>query len=255
MVTRTGGKMSRKRPLIAVQNFSTLITDDEIAPIVAAAQKAVDDDFEPSWGATARLEQIATGGSAPPKAWWIGFFDNSDVANALGYHDVTDEDMPLGKAFVETVQHYGASLSVDFTHELFEMLADPYIMLDVQIDNRGTRYAHEVCDAVEDDSYGYLVDDILISDFVTPEWFAPRFDGPYDFRNHTTQALQLLPGGYIGYWTPGRGWQQKFAKEADVFTTDLAEQPTRTWPRLGSRRQRRGRDLKRSDPQAHKPAG
>ena len=46
--------MARKRPQIAVLNKSTMIGDDEIAPIVAAAQKAVDRHFEPAWGATAR---------------------------------------------------------------------------------------------------------------------------------------------------------------------------------------------------------
>ncbi|HEY7045454.1 MAG TPA: hypothetical protein VH419_17420 [Nocardioidaceae bacterium] len=243
--------MPRKRPLIAILNESTLITDDEIAPIVAAAQRAVDENFEPAWGATARLRQIPSGESPPAKAWWIGFFDDSDVANALGYHDVTDEDLPLGKAFVRTVQHYGASLSVDFTHELFEMLADPYVMLDVQIDNKGTRFAHEVCDAVEADELGYDVDGVLISDFVTPEWFAPHFDGPYDLKEHTSKALQLLPGGYIGVWTPEKGWSQRFGKDDGGVTDELADQPSRIWPRLGSRRQRRGRRPKRSDPQNH----
>lgn len=244
--------MPRRRPLIAVLNHSTLITDEEIAPIVAASQKAVDEHFEPAWGATARLRQIPKGEPPPEGAWWIGFFDNSDVANALGYHDVTDEDLPLGKAFVATVQHYDASLSVDFTHELFEMLADPYIMLDVQIDKRGTRYAHEVCDAVEADELGYRIDGVLISDFVTPEWFAPHFDGPYDYMKQVKHGLELLPGGYIGVWTADKGWTQKFAKTETEFTDRLADQPSRIWPRVGSRRQRRGRMAKRSDPFNHK---
>jgi hypothetical protein len=244
--------MSRKRPLIAVQNLSTSITDDEIAPIVAAAQKAVDEDFEPAWGASARLRHIPSGQAPPSAAWWISFFDDSDVANALGYHDVTDEDQPLGKVFVATAKQYGAAISVDFTHELFEMLADPFCMLDVQIDNRGTRYAHEVCDAVEADALGYDVDGVVISDFVTPEWFAPRFDGPYDFKEHTSEALQLLPGGYIGVWTPARGWSQRFAIAAEKTTDELADQPSRIWPRVGSRRHRRGRTPKRSDPHNHR---
>jgi len=242
--------MARKRPQIAVLNKSTMISDDEIAPIVAAAQKAVDRHFEPAWGATARLQQVPTGQDPPPNSWWIAFFDDSDVANALGYHDVTDEDLPLGKAFVGTVQHYGASISVDFTHELFEMLADPYVMLDVQIDARGSRYAHEVCDAVEADNLGYHVDGILISDFVTPEWFAPGFAGPFDFKGHTDESLQLLPGGYIGVWIPGRGWTQRFARGVGDYTDELADQPSRIWPRVGSRRQRRRRH-KRSDPKNH----
>ena len=32
-------------------------------------------------------------------------------------------------------------------------------------------YAYEVCDPCEDDSLGYHIDNILLSDFVYPAWF------------------------------------------------------------------------------------
>jgi hypothetical protein len=77
------------------------------------------------------------------------------------------------------------------------------------------------------------------------------FAGPFDFKGHTDESLQLLPGGYIGVWIPGRGWTQRFARGVGDYTDELADQPSRIWPRVGSRRQRRGRRHKRSDPKNH----
>ena len=75
--------------------------------MVAAAQKAVDGDFKPVWGSAVTLEHVPKWSGPRPGAWWIGFFDDSDVVNALGYHDITAEDLPLGKTFAGTGQQYG----------------------------------------------------------------------------------------------------------------------------------------------------
>jgi hypothetical protein len=59
----------------------------------------------------------------------------------------------------------------------------------------GILYAYEVCDACEDDSFGYQIDNILLSDFVYPSWFESfRAEGSTQFdRMNTIQApLQLL---------------------------------------------------------------
>jgi hypothetical protein len=55
------------------------------------------------------------------------------------------------------------------------MLADPNINLTVFVqdaDTTGTLYAYEVCDACEDDSLGYQINNVLVSDFVYTAWFA-----------------------------------------------------------------------------------
>lgn len=64
-------------------------------------------------------------------SWWLGIFDDSDVPGALGYHDVTNEGLPLGKVFAGTDIKYEANWTVALSHELLEMLADPEIDLTV----------------------------------------------------------------------------------------------------------------------------
>jgi hypothetical protein len=82
---------------VAFINKSTVVTDAELTPIVTALQKQVDHDFRPTWGVAAALVQVPKGGEIPLNHAWIGIFDDSDQAGALGYHDLTPQGFPAGK--------------------------------------------------------------------------------------------------------------------------------------------------------------
>ena len=74
--------------------------------------------------------------------------DDSDQANALGYHDLTSEGLPIGKAFAASDLKAGTSWTVTARHELLERLGDPNINLTVFVQNSnsaGILYAYEVC--------------------------------------------------------------------------------------------------------------
>src|SRR5437879_3900794 len=154
---------------IALLNESTVVTDHDIAAITHALQTQVDRDWQPVWGSRADLVAVPKGQPLPAGAWWLGFFDNSDQAGALGYHDLTNEGLPLGKVFAATDKQYGQKVSVTASHELLEMLGDPDICRCI---NQGhTLYALEVCDPVEADNLGYDIDSVTVSNFVTPAYF------------------------------------------------------------------------------------
>jgi len=59
----------------------------------------------------------------------MAFLDSADVQNALGYHDLTPDGLPLSKVFVQTTVQAGQKVSVTASHELAEMLVDPAINL------------------------------------------------------------------------------------------------------------------------------
>ena len=102
-----------------------------------------------------------------------------------------------------------------------EMLGDPNINLTVFVRNSnmaGILYAYEVCDACEDDSLCYQIDNILLSDFVYPsgfESFRAEGSAQSDRMNKIQDRRQLLAGGYIGAFdvTSGSGWQQTTAEK------------------------------------------
>lgn len=217
----------RQTPIVAVVNHSTVLSDDEIKNALPAFQHAVAYDFRPHWDAGATLYFYPAGSPIPAGAWVYVMADDSDQAGALAYHDVDGNDVPTLFNFAKTEQHYGASWSVGFTHELFEALADPDIRGAEEQDN-GTFYAREVCDPVEDDSFGYTRpgadgSPILISDFVTWNWFSSTAPGPYDKGGHCSKPGQILSGGYMSVYKNG-GWTTIQAQKDGTHRTLTAEE-------------------------------
>lgn len=163
-----------------------------------------------AWGAWGGAKLIQ-GPPPTPNEWLITLLDDSDQAGALGYHDFTPQGKPIGKVFAKTDLQYGYSIPVTLTHELAEMIADPYISRCEQTGARQA-YATELGDPVERDEYGFKITTIgkpsvLCSDFVLPAWFIPGAPGPYDHAGHITSPLQVLPGGYAQFIDVG-GWHQ-----------------------------------------------
>lgn len=236
-----------RMPVIAFLNETSKTTDAEIAKVGRALQVQVQRDFAPFYGKSAQIVGVPKGHKPPPGSWWMVFLDHSDEAGALGYHDLTHEDLPLGKVFIETTKKDGGVWSVTASHEVLEMLADPYLVKTACIQNEhGARlYAWEVCDACEADELAYLIGDVLVSDFVTEAWFDPTNKvGPFDFKGHIRAALQLLSGGYISAMDLARAgeWRQVSASGAShgfASSTSLGKIAYRDRARVGSRREKR----------------
>jgi hypothetical protein len=226
-------------------NASTEASDQTIKWLTAALQKQVTRDFAPIWGTPAQLFFVPKAGTPNPAHWQLVFLDNADIANALGYHDLTATGLPLGKVFIRTTELAGDAWSVTASHELLEMLVDPWVdSAVIQLNSDGTTgfaYAQEVCDACEQDSLGYVINDFKVSDFVTPEWFGPPTLEPnarFDFMGHISSPLQLLPGGYIGAIRidASSGWVQILGESSKAETSRGSRRRLRTIPRSQRKR-------------------
>lgn len=229
---------------IAVINASTTATDAAISRMLNAFQTQWNRDLSEVWNTPqAEFTFIPKGQQPQPDAWWLVFLDTSDQADALAYHDLTSAGLPLSKVFVKTIAEDNASLSVGATHELCEMAVDPWLNSASQ-DTHGVFWATEVCDPVEDDQYGYEIDGVLVSDFVTPDWFAHQFSQrSVDLQEHAMKAFEVLTGGYAQYFDAHRGWVQ--------VTGSKARHSMRAQAPIGSRRERRMRGtrlFRRSEP-------
>jgi len=204
---------------IAIINESTVVSDQEVAGVAYALQMQVNRDFAPSWGIDANILLVARGYAPPPNHWWLVILNDADQANALGYHQLTAQGLPLAKVFARTVKNYGLHWSVTASHELLEMLGDPSVNLSVlrqQTATSGTLYAYENCDPCESEQFAYPINNILVSDFVYPTWFqAFRTPGSiaFDYMKKIQAPFQLLPGGYIPIFQiyQGSGWTQMTA--------------------------------------------
>lgn len=223
---------------VAVINESAAITDDEVKSYLPAFSSQWNNDLASIWPVVPSQFAFVPKGTTPASgSWWIVFLDDSDQADALAYHDLTNEGLPLSKVFVKTIQADKASLSVGATHEVCEMAVDPWLNSAYQ-DPRGTFWAGEVCDPVEDEQYAYRINGILVTDFVTPNWFGHKnAQHNIDFKGHAQSAFQVLASGYAQHFDAQKGWQQINGSQAATSRRAVA-------PPKGSRRERRRRGTK-----------
>lgn len=219
-------------PVIAVYTHTAYIPARYIKAAVASAQIALTQDFAPHWS-NAQLVYVPPGGAIMPNWWQCVFFDHSDQADALGYHDVSPTGTPLAKIFAKDAIADRVNWVVTMTHEIWEMLADPQI--DQTADYNGWQYAREVADAPEDDRYGHRVTGHLISNAVTPAWFDPNGKAPFTIYPcaEITAPFMLAPGGYIGRrQLPDGEWEQRFAEGAPTTARENKKATSRTMRRF-----------------------
>jgi hypothetical protein len=198
---------------VYIHTESTVVSDADLAAAMPAF-KAYASQVAAVWP---RTHTLIHGKPPSQDAWQVVILDDSDQAGALGYHDYTPGGKPISKVFAKTDKQYGLSWTVTLTHEWAEMMADPYISTALQTSDTEF-YAQEVGDPVEADSLGYMLDGVLVSDFVWPAWFIPGHPGPrFDQAQHCHTPLHILPGGYMSIYVSGHGWTQVNAEHVEVI--------------------------------------
>ena len=200
---------------IALKNQSTVVTNTQLQAVAAALQIQLTRDWYPVWRTTATIITLTSTQAIPAGAWPIYILDSSDILGALGYHaDTLGTNIPYGRVFVKTCQQYGYSWTVTLSHELLEMMANPNVNLTVfkQTSNTaGTIYFFEVGDPCQDDSFGYLINGVLVSDFIYPTWYDTGATAPgtqYDYSRKITAPFQVGKLGYASIFnvSKGGGW-------------------------------------------------
>lgn len=179
---------------VACVNMAKTPLGVNFTALTKALQKCYNKYFYPVWGYHLKLYNTKT---PKPSDWQIVYFDDTDDAEALGYHELTKDGQPISKVFVKATLDDGQLVSVTACHELFEMAIDPLANLWAEAPD-GTEYAYEMCDAVEDDTF--LVDGIAMSNFVHPSWFEP-FDHPegtkFDHLGLLKAPFSMTKNGYV----------------------------------------------------------
>jgi hypothetical protein len=192
---------------IYVENRSTVLSDEDVLDAIPAFRRQTYHVRE--WWRSS-VEALIFGPPPVEDAWQIVILDDSDQQGALAYHDFTPGGRPISSVFAKTEMDNGYSWTVSLSHELCEMIIDPWISAMMQTDER-TAYALELCDPVEDDSLGYEIHvkglkPVLVSDFITPNWLIPGSPGVYDHMGHCHEPLEVLDGGYAYLWQDNE-WQ------------------------------------------------
>lgn len=214
------------------------VSDDAAKALVAALGVQVSRDLAPAWGIPAvEVSFLKKTANLPAGAWPLVLLEDSDQANALGYHDVTKGGAPMGKSFVGSSIDDGCDWATTTSHELCELLIDPTCDLVVNTVYAGKQVMvlREVCDPCEGDCFAYPINGIEVSDFVFPAYFdvfSPRsFSTQFDQCRDIHAPMTLLSEGYFSIYDThaNAGWQQVYG--------DLVS-PRRRVLTPGSRRER-----------------
>jgi hypothetical protein len=228
-------------PSIACVNRATTALGVDWTHLVAALDEYANAVFARIWGTPAKIIDAGTGPAIPSGCWAILFLDNADEPNALGYHDLTPEGLPLSKVFVRTTLEDGQKVSVTAAHELAEMLVDPGIQMGAIGPDGHTWYAYEMADAVEREEF--TVKGVAMSNFVYPAWFE-AFRAPnsvkFDHLGTCKRPFELRPGGYMPIYRNGN-WTQIFGSQEAAQRFNLTRHP-RTQARPHQMRHRTAHD-------------
>lgn len=191
------------------------ITRPILEAIAAAIYRQVSEHYAQFWEASPpdaivvamSKEQIPSGAAV------VHILDKSDEPGALGYHYVTDTGQPVTRVFWNPILVNGGtlfkganSLSVTLSHEVLEMLGDPYCNWWADCGTGDEEDSLELCDRVEGDAYE--IDRIWVSNFLGPRAFRDG-DGPYDWMRLLTKPYEVRHEGYAIRRTGGPAGETK----------------------------------------------
>jgi len=206
--------------LVAHQNEPEYVRRSMILRVAAALQVQLTRDFTPIWGIPAVVSAFDSIYEIPPASIPLVIVPEGKLESSEHAFHITEDGQPI--AFVEAREGWSLAAS----HELLEVVCDPYGKTkvsgrsiadtatadqlvgdsDAHPQSQGqVAYLLEICDPCQTSTY--TVNGFEVSDFVTPQYYAPdyaddpRQAGRYSFTGAITEPLQLLPGGYITWYT------------------------------------------------------
>jgi hypothetical protein len=244
--------------IISVINHTNgQVSDAELLQAIRAINRQITEDFSPYWSLAATLRLEGRGGARPQQQnpadmrgdAIIYLWNQTDVDNALGYHDRNNRGIPYGFVFTDLAQSLGEPWSVTLSHEALELIGDPEVNLlvagphpaDPQLD---VFHWYEMCDAVQAETY--TIDEVAVSNFVLPLYFTGGEErgGRNDFlgrlyNGKPLQSFGVNPGGYVGFFNPATGTHETFSMRGDsVAAQRLAIKSTAKGARRSIRYQR-----------------
>ncbi|MBO0818526.1 MAG: hypothetical protein J2P30_25610 [Actinobacteria bacterium] len=215
--------------LIAILNQSTLVSDADAQTMTQAIAAQVRLDAAPLWDrAPAAVIFYPSGTAVPPGAHGIAIVDTiqDQPQGVLGFHTEDQGGKLWGVVAAKPELDAGAqvltgdwSVSSVLSHEVLEMYVDPNCNLWAN-NGKGSAYSFEVCDPVEAPTY--VVNDVSVSNFITPAWFDPLAakTAQFDKLRHLTAPFSLLKGGYMVYESAGTP-HQKFGDEFPEWRKEM----------------------------------
>jgi hypothetical protein len=199
--------------------------------VAGALNEQVQADFAPVWHVRAT--------SAPTHRRRLRHMER---AGARRHQRAGRAGLPLRRNNVPyAVVQYDESWPITASHEVLEMLADPFgnrmhaarLPLGVEVDyehfglphsSSRVHYLVEVADPCE--AGAYEVGGVMLSDFLLPSWYRtnPLLASAYSHTGTCSDPREVAPGGYVSFSTPDGSWWQVFSSRSGRLSYQLAGQ-------------------------------
>lgn len=198
----------------ALVSLSPKVSFADVTRIAAALQIQATRDFTPIHHIAATVTAYPDVKSVPDRYWTMTIEDLLDQPGAAGYH-ADENGQPYAR--IQTGQTLNDTC-LTASHEFIEMIVDPFGNEMVQGDPpKGQEklgrcmYLKEACDPPEDSRFAYQINGLLVSDFLTPDFYAPssvkKVKG--SFTGAITTPRTILRGGYISFIAADGKWRQQ----------------------------------------------
>lgn len=184
----------------------------------AALNVQVTRDLPQFWNVSASVSYLPHAHKVPSGVWPVRIVQSLPPGEG-GFH-LDKHNQPYAEV-IGTPDD--ASWTIDASHETLEMLVDPsgnrmQSSVAIEIVGHGVQdgtgqfnYLVEACDPCEANQYGYSIQGVQVSDFITPHFYDPLVTPGtrYSFTGAITAPRQILPGGYISFVNEETDqWQQ-----------------------------------------------
>ncbi len=194
------------------------INPDLVQAAAAALNVQVTRDLPQFWSVQATVQYLPHASKIPAGVWPVQLVKQLPPGEG-GFH-LDKHNQPYSKVIAAADDD---SWTIDASHETIEMLVDPYgnkmqssvaieiVKGKVQDGTGQFNYLVEACDPCEANGYGYAINGIVVSDFLTPHFYDPIVTPGtrYSFTGALTRPREVLPGGYISYVNQESDeWQQ-----------------------------------------------
>jgi len=193
---------------IGLVDTTEKIDRDLVQSVAAALNLQVTQDLPQAWAVQASVEYLPSAKRLPSGVWPVKLVASLPPGEG-GFH-LDKHNQPYAEVIADPDD---PSWSIDASHETIEMLIDPNgnrmqssiaieIVGDAVKDGSGEfNYLVEACDPCEANDYGYEIQGVLVSDFITPHFYDSGITPGTRYSNTgaVTKPRAVLPGGYISF--------------------------------------------------------
>lgn len=171
--------------------------------VASALQTQATRDVAPIWGVNGVVSAFFRLDDVPPGYFPLLLLEQVTPAHA--YH-CARQGVPMGAV------QYGDQWSVLASHEMIEMLVDPWGDLTTpgwSPEDGWVEYVVEVCDPCQ--NVFYQIGDVPVSDFVTPRYYDPETarEASYSFTGRVRAPLHVSSDGYLSWVTADGSIRQR----------------------------------------------